>query len=251
MVLGLLAGCGGGPRPTPTLSYGDNAQAAYESALVELRADNCIEAEPAFRNVRRQYPYSRFAALSELRAADCLFSDGKFVEAIQAYRDFVRHRPSHTEVPYARFRVAECYVEQIPTDWLLAPPAYERDQSATHEALKQIRRFIADFPDDPFVPRAQKLAKRAMRLLAEHELYVAEFYRERDQDSASAARLRTLLQSYPDSGLESEALLQLGQTYTRMGAKNKAIQTFRELLQRFPTASQAEDARDELARLGG
>lgn len=233
------------------MSYGDNAQAAYEAALIELRDDNCLEAEPAFRNVRRQYPYSRFAALAELRAADCLFADGKFVEAIQAYRDFVRHRPSHSEVPYARFRVAECYVEQIPTDWLLAPPAYERDQAATHEALKQIRRFIADFPDDSFVPRAQKLAKRALRLLAEHELYVAEFYRQRDQDSASASRLRTLLQSYPDSGLESEALLQLGQTYIRLGAKNKAIQTFRELLQRFPTASQAEDARTELARLGG
>lgn len=246
---GGLSACGGA-RPSPTLSYGDNAQAAYEAALIELRADNCIEAEPAFRNVRRQYPYSRFAALAELRAADCLFADGKYVEAIQAYRDFARHRPSHSEIPYARFRVAESYIEQIPTDWLLAPPAYERDQSATHEALKQIRRFIADFPDDPFVAKAQKLAKRALRLLAEHELYVADFYRGRDQDSAAAGRLRTLLQSYPDSGLESEALLQLGQTYERLGARNKAIQTYRELVERFPTTSQAEEARSELGRLG-
>lgn len=233
------------------MSYGDNAQSAYEAALADLRSDNCIEAEPAFRNVRRQYPYSRFAALAELRAADCLFADGKYVEAIQAYRDFARHRPSHSEIPYARFRVAESYVEQIPSDWLLAPPAYERDQSATHEALKQIRRFIADFPDDPFVAKAQTLAKRALRLLAEHEMYVAEFYRRRDQDEASAGRLRTLLQSYPDSGLESEALLQLGQTYERLGSRNKAIQTYRELVERFPTTGHADEARAELGRLGG
>ncbi len=245
-----LLGCGGA-QSNPSLSYGDNAQAAFEAALAELRADNCLEAEPAFRNVRRQYPYSRYAALAELRAADCLFNDDKFVEAIQAYRDFVRHRPSHSEVPYARFRIAECYVEQIPTDWLLAPPAYERDQTATHEALKQIRRFIADFPDDSFVPRAQDLAKRALRLLAEHELYVAEFYADRDEDAAAASRLRTLLQSYPDSGLESEALLRLGQTYERLGARNKAIQAYRELVERFPTASQADEARSELGRLDG
>lgn len=241
----------GGRQASSSMSYGDNAQAAYEEALIELRANNCLEAEPAFRNVRRQFPYSRFAALAELRAADCLFNDGKFVEAIQAYRDFVRHRPSHSEVPYARFRVAESYVEQIPTDWLLAPPAYERDQSATHEALKQIRRFIADFPNESFVPRAQELAKRALRLLAEHELYVADFYADRDEDAAAASRLRTLLQSYPGSGLESKALLKLGQTYARMGSRNKAIQAFRELLERFPTASQADEARAELGRLGG
>ena len=87
------AGCAG---QTKVLSYGDNARKAYAEALDDFFDDECLQAEPAFRNVRRLYPYTRFAALAELRVADCLFKDGKYAEAIQAYEAFVRYRPSTT-----------------------------------------------------------------------------------------------------------------------------------------------------------
>ncbi len=228
------------------LKYGDAAQTLYTEALEDFYSGDCIDAEPVFRQVRRQYPYSRFASLAELRIADCLFLDGKYVEAIQAYQQFVRHRPSHVEVPFARFRVAECYHEQIPSEWFLTPPSYERDQTPAQETLKHLQRFIVDYPKDPHTPRAKRLAKEAAELLAKHELYVAKFYLDRDEPKAAVARLRTLLRSYPESDVSPEALYLLGETYLEMKQAKKAYKAFRELLQQYPNSDYADDARDHI-----
>lgn len=220
-------GCGGA-EPTTYLKYGDAAQSAYASALEDFYADNCTDAEPAFREVRRKYPYSRFAALAELRLADCLFNDGKYVEAIQAYEQFARRHPSHAEMSYARFKVAQSYYEQIPSEWLLTPPTYERDQAPAQQTLHSLQRFISDFPKDPYIPRAKRMAKEALDLLAQHELYVARFYLDRDKAEAAAARLRTLLQSYPLCSVEPEAMLLLGDTYLELKNVKRAQKTFKD-----------------------
>jgi outer membrane protein assembly factor BamD len=236
--------CGG--TDVGHLKYGDAAQTLYTEALGEFYSDSCIDAEPMFRRIRREYPYSRFAALAELRIADCLFMDGKYVEAIQAYQQFVRHRPSHVEVPYARFRVAECYFEQIPSEWFLTPPSYERDQQPAQDALTNLQRFIVDYPKDTQTPKAKRMAKEATSLLAKHELYIAKFYFDRDEYKASAARLRTLLRSYPESDQCPEALFLLGEAYLEMKQAKQADETFHELIEKYPKSEYADDARDKL-----
>ena len=149
-------------------AYGEEARTAYDRALVLFRDGNCLEAEPKFASVRRQYPYSRFAALAELRVSDCKFEQKQYAEAIAGYREFVRFRPSHVEVVYARYRIAESYFSQIPADWFLVPPSYERDQGAAQDALGQLRRFILDFPEDTRVAEARRMEQRCLALLAEH-----------------------------------------------------------------------------------
>jgi outer membrane protein assembly factor BamD len=245
-----LAGCGGAQRPR-NLSYGDSAKELYDVALADYQDENCPEAEPVFRRVRREYSYSRYAALAELRLADCLMQQEKLVEAIGAYRAFVRYRPSHPEVPYARFRTAEAYYEQMPTDFILSPPAEERDQSPTRDALRQLRRFMLDFPDDSRIPQATRMASEALTLLAKHELYVANFYLDRDEPRAAIGRLETLLRAYRGSAVEPEALLLLGRTYLQMRNQEEARTAFNELVRRFPRTGYAEQARGYLTEAVG
>lgn len=243
-------GCAGTTKVNP-LDYGDKARAAYAEALENFFDDECLKAEPAFRNVRRLYPYTRFAALAELRVADCMFKDDKYAEATQAYEQFVRYRPSHVEVPYARFMVALCNYEQIPSDWFITPPTFEREQRSTHDALRMLRRFIVDYPNDPLVGRAQKMAKRAIRLLAAHELYVAKFYLRDDHPIAAIGRLRTLITTYPTSGFEPEALVILGEIYLDLRDAEQAKRAFREVTQRYPNSKFLPAARQHLTQLGG
>lgn len=232
------------------LSYGDSAREAYEIGMEDFRDENCEEASPQFRKVRRNYSYSRYAALAELRLADCLLIQKKYPEAISAYRTFTRYRPSHAEVPYARFKMSEAYFEQIPDDFFLAPPAEERDQSQTRDALRQLRQFILDFPDDTHVGEANRMAHDALTLLARHELYVARFYLDRDAPSAAVGRLQTLLHAYRGSGVEEEALLLLGRTYLHLADASHAREAFDELIRRFPESGYAEAAREYLTEMG-
>jgi outer membrane protein assembly factor BamD len=250
----LLAGCGGATQKASVakrLTYGDAAQRAYTQALEKFYDNNCFEAEPLMRNVRREYPYSRFAALADLRVADCNFKDDKFAEAIEAYNQFVRYRPSHPEVPYARFMAASANFEQIPSEWLLSPPAHERDLHYADESLRLLRRMMLDFPDDPLVERAQRLAERAVKLLAAHELYVARFYLDREYPRAAAGRLNTLLRSYPGTGFDAEALYMLGESYLLMSDRDNARRAFERLIARYPKDAHSQQARGQLSELGG
>jgi outer membrane protein assembly factor BamD len=247
MVMG-VSGCAGSTR-VHQLDYGDKARVAYAEALEKFFNDECLMAEPAFKNVKRLYPYTRFAALADLRVADCAYKEGKYAEAIQAYEQFVRYRPSHVEVPYARFMVARCHYEQIPGEWLLSPPAYEREQRQTFEALNLIRRFIVDYPTDPLTERAKTMEHRAIRLLAAHELYVARFYASSDHPVAAIGRLRGLIETYPTSGYEPEALLLLGEIHLDLHDREQAQRAFLEVVERFPDSQFVPEAKRHLADL--
>ncbi len=245
-----VEGCGGATAGSgPGKSYGETAQQNYAGALAAYRKGDCLEAGPAFRRVRREFPYSRFAALAELRAADCKFEEKEYIEAVSAYRQFVRFRPSHSQVQYARFRIAECYVKQIPDDWFLAPPAHERDQQPARDALRQLRRFILDYPKSNRIPEANKLVVQVLRMLAEHELYVAKFYLRRDAYPATVGRLKTLVTAYQGSGVEAEAMLLLGTTYIKMHKTNEAREVLQKVVADFPKSDEAKEARKALSEL--
>ncbi|MGD8609366.1 MAG: outer membrane protein assembly factor BamD [Myxococcales bacterium] len=232
------------------LKPGDDARTGYERALLDFRRGDCLSAQPTFEEIRREFPYSRFAALSELRIGDCQFKNEQYPEAIETYRQFVRVRPSHKEIPYARFRIAEAYYNQIPGGWFMTPPPYERDQSAARDALIQLRRFVVDFPNDHRVPDANELMQKCMSLLAAHEFYVAQFYLQRKAYRGVISRLQALLTAYPGSDVEPEAMLLLGRVYMETEETEAARDTLNEVIQRFPDSSEAKRAKALLRKLG-
>ncbi|MFC1610184.1 outer membrane protein assembly factor BamD [Myxococcota bacterium] len=123
------------------------AQDTYEVALEDLEDGLYPEAVAGFTELKTKYPYSKFAALADLRIADTHFERGKYVEAIDAYRAFLKYHPSHIEAAYAMFRIGESYYEQIPADWWFLPPSSEKDQASTRLAISAYRDLLARFPN--------------------------------------------------------------------------------------------------------
>jgi outer membrane protein assembly factor BamD len=234
-----------------TGSYAEDARLEYEHAMEAFEKQDCIAAEPLFKKIRANYPYTRYAALSELREADCLALQDKHAEAIEIYQRFAKVHASHESVPYARFMAAKSQVEQIPSEWFLAPPSYERDLRAARDALKDLRRFLLDFPSDGHAGEATAMERRVLELLAKHELYVAEFYLKREQPSAAVVRLQNMLGTYDGSGLEAQAMLLMGRTQLMLKDRTSAHSTFRELIARYPKSGSAVQAERFLAETGG
>lgn len=243
---GWAGACGGSSSKSRQLSYGESAKEAYYAAMKEFRQEDCLEAEPGFQQVRKDFPFSRFAALSELRIADCLMIDKKYPEAAQAYQRFARFHPSHEEVPYAEFRTGVAHIRQIPRDWFLMPPSHERDQGAARDALRKFNGFLRDYPEDRRVPEAKRYQRRALKLLAAHELYVAEYYLKRENPKAALMRLETLASRYGGTDLDAQALWVRGQAYAELGDDKRARQSFGELVRRFPNSREARKAREKL-----
>ena len=87
-------------------------------------------------------------------------------------------------------------------------------------------------------------------ILVRHELYVARFYRARDQFPGTIARIEFALEKYPDSGLEPEALILLGETYLMMKRPDDAQLAFTKVLETYPESAFTTPARNFLAFIG-
>src|SRR6478672_10002551 len=78
-----------------------NAEALYAQGVEDMEVGLYPEALKELGEVKTKYPYSRFAALADLRIADTHFRRGKYLESIDAYRNFLKFHPSHDDAAYA------------------------------------------------------------------------------------------------------------------------------------------------------
>jgi outer membrane protein assembly factor BamD len=261
------------PEPKTGLSYTQNAKRAYDEAMEEFNAHNWLEAQNAFREVKRKYGYSKYARLAELRIADADFEQEKYAEAIRGYRQFVHdHRTDVEEVSYARSKIAEAQYREIAESFLL-PTSSERDQAVVLDAYRELRGYLHDYPESKESERVRELLAEVTGKLIEHELYVARFYLHRDNYQAAVLRVEYALRNYtaapiPGIGrdddpapvgkhrggasstvraaaaLEAEALLVLGETYLKLHDWKNARESFSIILshyERTPLVVQAKN----------
>jgi outer membrane protein assembly factor BamD len=250
--LGWLAACASIESSTTSVSYLETARSNYEKGSSELKDENYPEAVKYFSYVKNKFPFSRYATLAELRIADAYHAQEKFLEAIDAYKLFLKFHPTHPEVTngYVPYRICDGYVQQIPSDWFLVPPSHEKDQGATKDALRELQTFLQAFPQSKYLDKVQELYRKCLRKLADHELYVARFYLERDKPRATILRLEALLQRYPGAGVQPEVMLLLGQTYLKLDQKTQAKETFANLVRKYPNDAHSAKARLYLKFMG-
>ena len=145
IILGFLSlvglACGGSAREGGSVEYSVSAQQNYERGMGLMDEGEWLDAVKYFTFVKARFPYSKFAVLADLRIADAAFGAESYLEAIDAYKLFIKFHPTHEMVEngYASFRIAEGYYHMLPDDWFLVPPAYEKDQSAVTDALRLVR----------------------------------------------------------------------------------------------------------------
>jgi outer membrane protein assembly factor BamD len=158
----LLPACATSDDGKP-INFSLTAKQNYEKGLAELKDENYSEALRYFTYVKQKFPFSKYAALAELAAADTEFERGSYQESIDAYKSFLRLHPKHEKVEegYVSFRIAEAYVKEMPSDWFLIPPSYEKDQSAVMDALREINTLIERFPDSKYPSGRVSIAARS------------------------------------------------------------------------------------------
>jgi outer membrane protein assembly factor BamD len=158
-----LCACAGGSKDGVDLTKpvtGEAARSAersYKQGLEEKRVQNYLEATRYFEYVRNNFPYSQFAALSELAIADMNFERDDFAGAANAYKDFVKAHPSHPQADYAAWRVGLANFQDKPSDWFLLPPSFEKDQAPLKNALDALNRFVVTYPKSEYLNKAKDL----------------------------------------------------------------------------------------------
>jgi len=245
-----LAACGASTGGA-SVSYSVSAQKNYDKGMASLDKKDWLAAAKYFSFIKSRFPYSKYAVLAELRLADTEYGAEQYLEAIDSYRLFIKFHPTHKEVAngYASFRIGEAYYKQLPDDFWMFPPSYEKDQSSTEDAQNELKSFLDKFPDSPFRPQAKEILVHVGKRLADHEWYVARYYWDRGKPMGTVLRLRRLLERYRGVGYDEEALWLLGRAYVAVDMPDRARTAWTELVTRFPKSDRAGDARSALPGL--
>jgi outer membrane protein assembly factor BamD len=248
--LAALGACGSSRVSiTGEVKYGKSAEDDYKAGLEEMKSSSWPEASRFFEHCRTKYPFSKYAALAELRLADIKYQDDRFLEASEAYATFARMHPTHEDADYAAFREALSLLRDAPTDFFVFPPAYERELKSAREGVTKMEAFLAKWPGSKHKPEALKLLEQARGQLADHEWYVARFYAKRNRWAGVAGRCEALLARYPGSKHEIDALFALADAYARLEDRFKARQALQQLIVKHPDDPRRAQAEKLLARL--
>jgi outer membrane protein assembly factor BamD len=243
----LVPACAPPPKAAKTAEqYQEDARAAYDEGVNSFLDQDWEVAVHQFERVRKEYSYTRYARLSELRLADIAFKQEKFAEATTAYRTFAKDYPSDPEVPYARYRVVRAQFLQAGSS-VFQPPLEERDLASVRGAYTSLQSFLADYPNYSRRVELDYMLEVVTGVLVRHELYVARFYLKRDKYAPAVERVRYALDHYKASGLEPEAITLLGETYLKMKDHDQAVAAFQRVLNEYPASPFAVPAQQFLA----
>jgi outer membrane protein assembly factor BamD len=242
--------CGGAQDSDTLDEYSQNAERQFQKAMDEFDDEDCANANVLFDEVKKQFPYSRFAALSELRIADCQFIQDNYMQAAIMYKQFIKTHPTHEDAHYAAYKRGLCFHEMIPGDWIITPPPHERDQTAARDARAAFSKFLNAYPDSPWRDKAIKLLEEVEDLLVRHEIYVAKFYLRRNDRRAAVVRLEGIQSLFPTSGLVPTAMFLQAITFLELNEIENAESTFNSIITHFPNHYQSPRAKDYLHYLG-
>ena len=243
-VLASSAACKSGPDLSA--DYAQTARENDELALGEFADEDWDEAIQYADFVRIRFPFSRYAVEAELLIARAEFEMGNYLTSQDAFRQFAKLHPTHKHVRngwVSYMAAVSAYMNGPTQGFFLLPPPEQRDQSQLREALAELGYFFDHYGDTETTKYAVDLRDEIKRRLLEHELYVANFYLDKDKPEAAIGRLESAHARYPGIGLDAEVLFLLGVTYLRLDEIELSRATFTELQTQHPKHHRGKQAR--------
>jgi outer membrane protein assembly factor BamD len=158
--------------------------------IKKLKKKDYNDAIEAFEQLKDRYPYSEQALMAALKVADAKYYNKKYDEALQDYKDFEKLHPTNPAVPYVIYQQGMCFYRQRST--------IDRDQTFTTKALQEFRRLKQRYPQYEKMDKVEDNIAKCLRDLAEHELYVGEFYFRTKKYEAALERFQALAQEFPE-----------------------------------------------------
>jgi outer membrane protein assembly factor BamD len=196
MVL-LLSGCGLWKKV-----FGDDIEPTpaelMSEGLNDFKSGEFEAATEAFQKIKDRYPYSKNALQAELKMADALYQREMFDEAYEEYSEFEKLHPKNPDIPYVIYQEGMCFYRQAST--------IDRDQSHTLQAREEFERVIKRYKNSPYANMAKRKLRESLVNMAEHELYVGNFYFRGEKYQAAMDRYLYIIDHFPDLGQYYEAI---------------------------------------------
>jgi outer membrane protein assembly factor BamD len=205
------------------------------------KSERYEEAIRRYSEIKNKFPYSNYATQAELAIADCLFKQESYPEAQVAYQSFKELHPTAPESDYVQFRIGLSYFNQLPS-------TIDRDLALADEAIVNLNIVLKKYPKSQYVAEAKEKRSAAIKMLAEKEDYIGDFYFKRKIYDSALVRYEGLYTNYRGLGFDAKALSRAAISAYRVGDLAK-VKKYRETLAReFSGSQELQDLEREINR---
>jgi outer membrane protein assembly factor BamD len=216
-------------------------EASLEKANELIKTGYYEDAREILEEIKAKDASQKYATIAKLRIADSYLDDELYEEAAVEYESFLNIHPYHKYSPYAQYKLAVTYFRRIKT--------VDVSSSWAQKALEEFEKLQRKYPRNPYMDITDSRIQACKRILAEYQFYVGKFYFKKGSYKAASGRFNDLLETYPDSKKEPEALFFLGLSYKNMGEEGKAKSALSLLIEKFPTIKLSNEAREHISHL--
>ena len=229
--LGKLFG-GEKEEPTETLPV----EEMYREAKGSMDGGNYDRASRYYQRLVSRFPYGVYSEQAQLELAYVLNKQAKTEEATSAINRFIRTYPTHRHIDYAYYLKALINFDR--SSGLILRLARQdmaqRDLGAPTQSLNDFADVVRRYPNSRYAPDARQRMIYLRNLLARNEMNVGLYYLRRDAYVAAANRGKFVLQTFPQSEYDGDAVALMAAAYSGMGQETLAADARRVLEQNYP-----------------
>ncbi len=200
----------------------------YNNALdLLVKNGEYTKAANEFDAIDRYYPYSRWAARSQIMLAFTYYVKKEYDDSIVVLDRFIQLYPGNKYAAYAYYLKALCYYDQISD--------VRRDQKMTAAALDALQQVVTRFPATDYAKDAAVKIELANDHLAGKEMDVGRFYLRQGMHLAAMNRFVNVVKNYQTTEHVREALYRLTETYLILGLTEEAQKSAAVLGYNYPS----------------
>lgn len=225
----LMAGCGLFQRNEPTETL--PVDQMYEEAKRSLVGGNLSRAERYYTRLIARFPFGEYTEHAQIELAYTQFRAGRYPEATSTINRFIRTYPTHEHIAYAYYLkgLINFSRENAFTERVARLDMTQRDQSSVRQSYNDFAELIRRFPDSIYAADARQRMVYLRNQMARHEINVGTFYFHKGAYLAAAARGQHVLETYPQSEYQYDAVALMGASYARLGQDDLARDSRRVL----------------------
>lgn len=208
----------------------------YDRAHENMERGRWASASEVFGRLIAQYPYGPFTEQALMEQAYAQYKAGKHEDAISTIDRFIRTYPTHKNIAYLYYLRG---LSNMARNTVFLARAFNldtstRDLDAPQQAYNDFNIVATRYPNSRYAADARQRMVYLRDEFARFELNTGLYYLRRGAWVSAASRATYLLETYPQSTYQYDAVALLAEAYTHLGNTTLATDARRVLEQNDP-----------------
>jgi outer membrane protein assembly factor BamD len=203
----------------------------YDKGHGLMTNGNWSGAVAVYKRLVAQYPYGPYTEQALMETAYAQYKSGVNDDAISTIDRFIRTYPTHRNTVYMYYLrgLVDSNRDTVFLQRVWSLDASRRDLATPTQAFNDFSIVSERYPNSRYAADARLRMQALRNMFARHELETALYYLRRGAYVAAVDRAKYLLETWPQTTHQNDAVALLAEAYTQLGNQTLAADAKRVL----------------------